>query len=267
MSSKPSASILVVDDNIDHLEMIHRHLTYCGFNVIQATDPHRGLELSKSIKPDIIIADIRMPGLDGLELVRKFKEVQPKVKVILVTGYYTDYEPSITKALETGLADGVLQKRYRANELEKSLRDLLKASSENMLTVDSAKAKILIAEDEADFLDFLSDFFSDRDFAVQAAKNAARALELYRTFSPDVVLTDIMMPPGEDGFWLVEQLRKEKPDVWVIAMTGQDSKPVWDKLKEVGIPEIFVKPIGTDKLEELQAMVLERIKTRRKTST
>ena len=40
MSNKPRASILVVDDNVDHLERIHRHLTYCGFDVIRATDPN-----------------------------------------------------------------------------------------------------------------------------------------------------------------------------------------------------------------------------------
>ena len=50
------------------------------------------------------------------------------------------------------------------------------------------KKHVLIVDDEVDLLDFLNEFFSERDFAVQVAKTAEQALELYQTFEPDVVL-------------------------------------------------------------------------------
>jgi DNA-binding NtrC family response regulator len=107
--NKPKACILVVDDEkvlVDSIEALFR---YCGFEVIKATDPERALALSDEIKPDVIIADIRMPKLDGITLLKKFKAVQPEVKVITMTGYYSDYMKSIKQAIDSGLIDRVIQ--------------------------------------------------------------------------------------------------------------------------------------------------------------
>ncbi len=259
MSKRPRASILVVDDNKEIVEAIHDQFTFCGFEVIKAVDPKRALELSSLIKPDIIIADIRMPKLDGITLIKKFKATQPNVKVILMTGYYPDYEAKIQEALASGLADRVIQKRYRALDLEKLVYEVLKTPSEEMLFSTNAKGKLLFVDDEEEVIDFLRGFFREKGYAVSVAKTAEDAVDAYESFEPDVVITDIKMPK-KDGIWLIKELRTRKKDVRVIAMTGQDNEVVINELRrETGIQEYFSKPFGTENLEKLSEKLSETL--------
>ena len=65
--------ILVVDDNVDTRELTHLHLTTEGFTVIVASDGREGLYLAGIELPDLIITDISMPGLNGVELVKQLR--------------------------------------------------------------------------------------------------------------------------------------------------------------------------------------------------
>lgn len=256
MNKDLKTSVLVVDDNKLHVDALYDHLSFCGYEVIKATDPKRAVELSHSIRPDVILADIRMPKLDGIGLIRKFKAVQPQVKVILMTGYYSEYEPAITEALKSGLVDKVIQKRYRAIELERMLQEVLKTPSEDMVSTENAKPKVLFVDDEVEVLEFLRDFFSEKGCAVFTAEKAVEALEVYDTFQPEVVVTDINMP-GKGGFWLIDELRKKKRQIKIIVITGQDNQEMIERFKELGIKEYFSKPLHVADLEHIAQKVFE----------
>jgi DNA-binding NtrC family response regulator len=261
---KPKATILVIDDYKDLVESIAIQLHYCGFEVIKATDPKRALELSTQIKPDLIIADIRMPRLDGLTLIKRFKASQPRVKVILMTGYYPDYEDVIKKALQDGLADQVIRKRFRALELERMVYDLLKSPEAEVRSSADAKGKILFVDDEVEVLDFLRSYYAEQGFAVSIAKNADDAVAAHDTFEPDLIVTDIKMP-ARDGVWLIQEIRKRDPDVKWVVMTGQDTHPVLQRLRdETGITTFFSKPFGLKELEKMTAQIKKLVKQRKK---
>ena len=66
--------ILVVDDNLDTRELTHLHLTTEGFTVVVASDGREGLYLAGIEQPDLIITDISMPGLDGVEMVKQIRQ-------------------------------------------------------------------------------------------------------------------------------------------------------------------------------------------------
>ena len=82
-------SIMIVDDEIDITTFIKLSLQKCGFNVDSFTDPFLALEHLQINSKDytIVISDIRMPGLNGFEFVRKIREVKPKIKVLLMTAF------------------------------------------------------------------------------------------------------------------------------------------------------------------------------------
>ncbi|MEK6322287.1 MAG: response regulator [Acidobacteriota bacterium] len=63
--------ILVVDDNLDTRELTHLHLTTEGFTVVAASDGREGLYMAGAELPDLIITDVSMPGLDGVEMVKQ----------------------------------------------------------------------------------------------------------------------------------------------------------------------------------------------------
>jgi DNA-binding NtrC family response regulator len=82
-------SIMIVDDEIDIGTLMKLSLQKCGFNVDSFTDPFFALEHFHLNSKDytIVISDIRMPGINGFEFVRKIREVKPKIKVLLMTAF------------------------------------------------------------------------------------------------------------------------------------------------------------------------------------
>lgn len=87
-------------------------------------------------------------------------------------------------------------------------------------TVD--KAKILIVDDNADYLRMLTDFLADNDYIVQQCSDGKEAQDIFSEFMPDIVLTDVIMP-GVDGIELLLSLRSINPEIRVIVMSGGNS--------------------------------------------
>lgn len=85
MVSRPER-IAVIDDTELVRRIIVRHLERFGFTALQAEDGHSGLELIRSHKPDLVLCDLRMPNLDGLELLKLVKDELPDLPVIVMSG-------------------------------------------------------------------------------------------------------------------------------------------------------------------------------------
>ena len=83
---------LFVDDEVEFLELMHKRLTRRGMDVVTAPDGQTALKLlDQAIQEgqtfEIVVMDVRMPGMDGLETLRHMKEKAPKIPVILLTGH------------------------------------------------------------------------------------------------------------------------------------------------------------------------------------
>lgn len=83
---------LFVDDEVEFLELMHKRLTRRGMDVVTAPDGQTALNLlDEAIQAgqtfEIVVMDVRMPGMDGLETLRHMKEKAPKIPVILLTGH------------------------------------------------------------------------------------------------------------------------------------------------------------------------------------
>ena len=78
-------AILIVDDESDVCEVISHFLSKRGYNVATATSGEEALSKVSTEKPALILLDIRMPGMDGIECLRRIKEIDKEVPVIMVT--------------------------------------------------------------------------------------------------------------------------------------------------------------------------------------
>lgn len=101
-------TILVVDDDEDILELIERHLSNKGYEVLTAYDGEQALPLLEKVKFDLVITDLKMPRMDGMELLRRVKEKDPNIEVVILTGHGT--MDSVVEALRDGGAFDYLQK-------------------------------------------------------------------------------------------------------------------------------------------------------------
>jgi DNA-binding response OmpR family regulator len=119
--------ILVVDDNLDTREITHLHLTTEGFSVVIAADGREGLYMAGAEHPDLIITDISMPGLNGIDLIRQLRSQAELAKVpIIVLSALGSGE--LNEAIRAG-ANRAMNKPVLLDALVDEVRELLSESS------------------------------------------------------------------------------------------------------------------------------------------
>ena len=82
-------SILIVDDEPSILKSLHGLLTDEGFAVTTATNGYEALKIIDAESPDLVLLDIWMPGIDGIETLKEIKRENPFIQVIIITGHGT----------------------------------------------------------------------------------------------------------------------------------------------------------------------------------
>jgi DNA-binding response OmpR family regulator len=110
--------VLVVDDEPDAVELLQEFLTSKGYEVITASEGEEALRKVKSERPHLILLDVRMPKMNGLEVLRQVRQIDKEVGVIMVTA--VNEEETGRQALELGAFDYIV-KPLDLEYLEKSL--------------------------------------------------------------------------------------------------------------------------------------------------
>ncbi|EHY77798.1 two-component response regulator [Stutzerimonas stutzeri ATCC 14405 = CCUG 16156] len=104
---KPSATLLIIDDDDVVRASLAAYLDDSGFRVLQAANGPQGMEIFESEQPDLVICDLRMPQMDGLELIRLISERQLDLPVIVVSG--AGVMSDAVEALRLGAADYLIK--------------------------------------------------------------------------------------------------------------------------------------------------------------
>lgn len=144
--------ILVVDDEPQIVRVMRQILAAHGFDIRTASEGEAGIELFHDWKPDLVITDLQMPNVGGLELCRKIREFSETP--IIVVSVKTD-EKTIVEALDAGADDYVI-KPFGTNELLARIRAALRRLPEKTATVlevgdfsmDFAAHKVLVERNE-----------------------------------------------------------------------------------------------------------------------
>ncbi len=120
----PVETILVVDDNPVNLKLTDVVLRSDGYNVYPAEDAEQALELLRTLHPDLMLVDIQLPGMDGLELTRRLKQDAATRDVVVVALTAFAMQGDAQKAFDAG-CDGYITKPIDTRTLHLRIREYL----------------------------------------------------------------------------------------------------------------------------------------------
>ncbi len=244
-------TILVVDDEADSRAVLQAMLAQAGLTTSPAADGPAALAYVAETPPDLILLDILMPGMSGLEVCQRLKRdpATSAIPVIMVTavGDMTVKEDALrsgaddflTKPVRTedlqARVSAMLQVRHFRADLDRTLAYIhtleatqhaqRRASLTQLFTwtpPEPSKAlgpPILLVDDERLSRDFYGDLFAEHGFRVFAVGSGPEALEVARQVAPEAVILDVVMP-GMSGIEVLDRLRQQDPDLPVIMLTA-----------------------------------------------
>lgn len=204
-TSLQTKSVLIVDDNPTNLKLTRFLLDKEGYRVLTATDGQEAIELLQTVQPDLVLMDIQLPGIDGLEVTRRLKSNPSTrdLKIVALSAYAL--ESNRAQVAEVG-CDGFISKPIDT----KTFPGLVRQYLNNARPSPEARriSSIVLADDSPSVREQLREVLNDAGYSVTTVDDGAQALEVAQRDRPDLVLSDILMP-RLDGFQLAEAVRSD----------------------------------------------------------
>jgi len=243
--------LLLVDDEKGLTDYLKDFFQPRGYEVFTATNGRDALDVVKKETPELVLLDVNMPGMDGLEVLRRIKSISGNTKVIMIT---INDDPDTKQKAKTLGADEFIKKPFTTDALEDIV--IIKAGESGRRQLPP---KFLIVDDEKGIRDSIKKFLKQR-FAceITEADNGQKAMELLKKNEFDLVLLDIKMP-GISGLEIIKEKKKLqlKTNIWVI--TSFDSEEVAHKVIEQGADDYISKPFSLRILDSKIRDFLSRI--------
>ena len=265
--------LLVVDDEAANRELLEAILTDEGYEVILAPDGPSALAEVQACAPDLILLDLLMPGMHGLDVCRRLKQDPgtARIPVIVVTAIgqistkeavlKSGADDFVTKPLQPddlrARVQAMLKVRQIRQELDRTLAYLhelemaRRAELQRTLTQAiggpppgkrdaSAAIPILLVDDEELTRDFYGDLLDEHGFRVLAASSGIEGLSLAASQPVEAAILDIMMP-RMSGLEVLEKLRGRDPDLPIIMLTALSSSQNAIAALKLGAFDFIVK--------------------------
>lgn len=226
--------ILVVDDEQDTCANLQDILTDLGYQVDVAYDGQSALKLVEQHPYDVALLDLKMPGMDGLELYRRIKKLRAGTVAIIVTAYATS---DIAQDARQASAFEILPKPVDLPRLLELVDQVLE------------QPLVMVVDDDREFCDTLWDLLRDRGYRVCVAHSTAETTQRLKGREHQVVLIDMKLA-DEDGsavFRLVHEMTPSARTILITGYRGELDQLVEQVLSE-GADAVSYKPFDVDKL-------------------
>jgi len=196
--------VLIVDDGVGMIETLRDVLEAEGYGVSVTTDGHQAIQMAQEQPFHCILMDMKMPGLNGVEVFRKIRALAPQTVVVMMTAY------SFPQLIEEAQREGALAVLSKPLHLGKVL---------SFLEGFKDSWPVLIVDDNRDFCQALHTFLKSKGYRTALAYDGHQAIDLFATSRYEIVLLDMRLPPT-NGLEVLTVTKRLNPKVAVILMTA-----------------------------------------------
>jgi signal transduction histidine kinase/CheY-like chemotaxis protein/ligand-binding sensor domain-containing protein len=251
--------VLVVDDNYTNRLILQKLLEYWNLVPVLASTGMDALDiLSRDKQFDLVLTDMQMPFMDGIELARSVKKKYPSVPIILLSSLGDERNKDFP-----GLFNAVLTKPIKHNVLCRYILQELRNNSGEPIVEERTEAqneqefsrqyplRILLAEDNPINQLLATKMLNTIGYEPVKAENGLEVLEIMNRESFDLILMDVQMPEM-DGIEATKNIRiKDIAQPVIIAMTANAMQGDQDECLKAGMDDYLSKPVRVDTLKEM----------------
>jgi putative two-component system response regulator len=234
--------ILIVDDSAVFRTSMKKILASMNAEIILAEDGQEGLDLALQERFDIVVSDIDMPKINGIELCRSLKQTPSTqgTPVVMVSTF--DSDSDVDKGFQAG-ASAYLSKYEIQERLLETVKSVLSKSK------FKGDRLVMVVDDSKVVLKIVEKGLAEAGFRVVAAENGKKALSLLDTIQPDLIVTDIEMP-DINGFEFCGTVHAnpELSMVPIIAMSSRTERGFMKRMLQNGASAYLCKPFNIDEL-------------------
>ena len=251
--SKKELKLLIVDDIKDYRENIKEILEIKNYLVDTAADGKTALKKVEDDNFDLVLMDIKMPVMNGLEAYKQIKKIKPNLPVIMISAFAV--EDLIKKSLRKG-AYGYTSKPIDFEKLFNMIDNAIKEGG-----------IIHIIDDDEELSSNIEEILKSKGYNVFKASSGSEAVEIAETHKPDIILLDMKLPPinGLDTYMKIKDLRPEAVVILITAYKKEMKVEIEDLLSK-SIYEVLEKPIDIDETIKIIEKIEKEIKKKAKSS-
>ncbi len=234
--------ILIVDDDQDIVTFLEEAVKQKGFIPLSATTSTNAIQLFEKELPKIVITDLKLPDIEGFDLIRSIRQINPFSEIILITGH-GDFDTAIF-ALREDVRDYLI-KPINSDDLYFALERCQKKIEVNRKL--RTKPVLLLLEDESSVRNRLKRILSEEGWTVLTASDGEEGMSIFKEQKVDIVLADYRMPK-KNGLELLQDINKLTDDCEVIIFSGYGDENIVTQLIRAGANNFLKKPIDLDQL-------------------
>ena len=245
---KKTFTILLTDDNKEFVQNLSDILELKGYKVLTANDGFQALDIIRITPVDLILMDIKMPVMNGVETYKQIKKISPVTPVIMLTAYAL--EELIQESLQEG-AFACLKKPLDFDKLFTTIENAIPKGS-----------MVLVVDDDENLCRNLLDILQDKGYRVSYALDSMTAIERVKTTVIDILLLDMNLPPL-NGLETYLKIRDFNPQVVVVVITGflSEMGNMVNMVKQNGAYALLEKPINIDNLFSILEQIEQKTGT------
>ncbi len=241
------ASVLIVDDNVNLCKTLSLVLKRKGYVTTTSTNGLDAIERIKKEPFDMILMDIKMPLLNGVETYRMIKKIRPDTVVLMMTAYAVD------KLVQEALQEGAYGIVYKPLDIEKVISIIKKAKNSKQ------GALILVVDDDPETCTVLKDILNTKNYIVGTAYNGEKAIKLVQKNGYDIIFIDLKLPTI-NGLETYLRIKKIKPEIVAIIMTAyrEEMTELVNSAIENDAYTCLYKPLDIEKLLNLVDEIMKK---------